>query len=172
MKQKFLYAGVLFLAFIQFTLAQNIASDYLVRSTTGVAGSSEIFSAGNKQYVVQQSIGQASVIGTFYQGDVTLRQGFIQPYVWAKSIEAVLPVNLEVVIYPNPFTENLTLSFSEKINASVEVSVFDLLGRLVFSGNYAASQSINIRLSALAGAEYMIKGSTGNKQFIKKVLKR
>jgi hypothetical protein len=79
MKQKLLLTSALFLFFIQFSQAQNTSGNYLVRATTGVAGSLENVSLNNKQYVVQQSIGQASAIGTFYDNDYILRQGFIQP---------------------------------------------------------------------------------------------
>jgi len=171
MKQKLLFAIALFLVFTQFTQAQNTTSDYLVRETTGVAGSSENISYNNKQYVVQQSIGQASVIGTFYDSDYTLRQGFIQPNVLAKIIDKAIPLNLAAVIYPNPFTESVTLAFSEKINDTVQVSVFDLLGRLVFSKSYAADQNINVQFNNLSVANYIIKVTANNKQFIKKILK-
>lgn len=172
MKQKLLFVTALLLASIQFSQAQNTSSDYLVRATTGVAGSSENISVNNKNYVVQQSIGQSSVIGTFYQGDDTFRQGFIQPNVLAKIIDVAIPLNLAAVIYPNPFTESVTLSFSEKINDTVEVSVFDLLGRLVFSKSYAADQSINVQFNSLSVANYIIKVTANNKQFIKKILKK
>jgi hypothetical protein len=171
MKQKLLFAITLFLVFTQITQAQNTYSDYLVRSTTGVAGSSENISVNNKNYVVQQSIGQASVIGTFYDSDYTLRQGFIQPNVLVKIIDKSIPLNLAAVIYPNPFTESVTLSFSEKINDTVDVSVFDLLGRLVFSKSYMADQSINVEFNNLSVANYIIKVTANNKQFIKKILK-
>jgi hypothetical protein len=57
---------------------------------------------------VQQIIGQSSIIGTFAIGDLNVRQGFIQPNVFAKIIEKI-PMNLDVVIYPNPFLESLSL---------------------------------------------------------------
>lgn len=172
MKKKLLFASALFLALFQFSQAQNSTSDYLVRATTGVAGSSENISANNKTYAVQQSIGQASVIGTFYEGDDTFRQGFIQPNVLAKIIDATIPLNMAAVIYPNPFTESINLSFSEKINDTVEVSVFDLLGRLVFSKSYEANQYVNVQFNSLSVANYIIKVRANNKQFIKKILKK
>ena len=172
MKQKLLFVSALFFLFIQFSQAQNTTSDYLVRATTGVSGSSENISANNKQYVVQQSIGQASVIGTFSDENYTLRQGFIQPNVLAKIIDVAIPLSLNAIIYPNPFTESITLSFSEQITHKVEVAVFDVLGRQVFSKSYAADQSINIQFNNLSVADYIIKVTANNKQFIKKILKK
>ncbi|MFT5215513.1 MAG: hypothetical protein ACI83H_000629 [Glaciecola sp.] len=153
--------------------AQDTSSNNLVRSTTGVSGSSENMTVNNKLYTIQQSIGQSSPIGTFTSDtQYTLRQGFIQPNVLAKIRDVAIPLNLEAVIYPNPFVESITISFSEQITDKVEVAVFDLLGRLVFSKSYLADQKINVQFNNLSVANYILKVTTNNKQFIKKILKK
>jgi hypothetical protein len=72
---------------IQQITVQNTSSANLVRSTTGVSGSSSTISINNtinnKNYIIQQSIGQASVIGTFNNTEYAIRQGFTQPDVLA-----------------------------------------------------------------------------------------
>ena len=171
MKQQLLFAITL-LFFFQFSQAQKTSSTDLVRSTTGVAGSSETIALNNEHYVVQQSIGQASAIGTFSDENYTLRQGFIQPNVLAKIRNVAIPLNLEAVIYPNPFVESVAISFSEQITDKVEVAVFDVLGRLVFSKSYLADQKVNVQFNNLSVADYILKVTANNKQFIKKILKR
>ena len=170
MKQQLLFAITLFL--IQFSQAQNNSSEQLVRSSTGVSGSSEIITNNNKTYVVQQSIGQASAIGTFYDSDYILRQGFIQPNVLAKIRDVAIPLSLDAIIYPNPFVESVTISFSEQITDKVEVAVFDVLGRLVFSKSYLANQKVNVQFNNLSVANYILKVTANNKQFIKKIIKK
>ena len=170
MKQQLLFAITLFL--IQFSQAQNNSSEQLVRSSTGVSGSSEIITNNNKTYVVQQSIGQASAIGTFYDSDYILRQGFIQPNVLAKIRDVAIPLSLDAIIYPNPFVESVTISFSEQITDKVEVAVFDVLGRLVFSKSYTANQKVNVQFNNLSVADYILKVTANNKQFIKKIIKK
>ncbi|MEZ7498330.1 T9SS type A sorting domain-containing protein [Flavobacterium sp. Arc3] len=173
MKQKLLFISALFLVLVsQLSQAQNSSNDYLVRATTGTSGSSENVTANNKQYVVQQSIGQASVIGTFYSNEYTVRQGFIQPDVLAKIIDLGIPLNLEAIVYPNPFVEGVTISFTEQINGKVEVAVFDLLGRQVFSKSYAANQELKVQFSDLPVTGYILKVTANNKQFIKNILKK
>jgi hypothetical protein len=172
MKQKLLFASALLLICIQFIEAQNTSSAYLVRATTGVAGSSENISANNKSYIVQQSIGQASAIGTFSAENYTERQGVIQPNVLAKIRDIAIPLSLEAIIYPNPFVESVTLSFTEQITSKVEVAVFDLLGRLVFSNNYGGEQNLKVQFNNLSVADYILKVTANNKQFIKKILKK
>jgi hypothetical protein len=173
MKQKLLFVSALFLMFAsQFSQAQNSSSNYLVRATTGTSGSSENVTANNKQYVVQQSIGQASVIGTFYDDNYTLRQGFVQPNVLAKIIDVAIPLSLEAIVYPNPFVESVSISFSEKIIGKVEVVVFDLVGRQVFSKSYMATQELNVQFNELPVTGYILKVIANNKQFIKNILKK
>ncbi|MFB0904740.1 MAG: T9SS type A sorting domain-containing protein [Nonlabens sp.] len=173
MKQKLLFVSALFLVFAsQFSQAQNSSRYYLVRATTGASGSSENVTANNKQYVVQQSIGQASVIGTFYDNNYTLRQGFIQPNVMAKIVDVAIPLSLEAIVYPNPFIESVSISFSEQIIGKVEVVVFDLVGRQVFSESYKANQMVNVQFSALPVTSYILKVTANNKQFIKTLLKK
>jgi hypothetical protein len=157
---------------IQQVNSQNNSSEQLVRSSTGVTGSSEIITNNNKTHVVQQSIGQASAIGTFSNVDYILRQGFIQYNVLAKIRDIAIPLSLDAVIYPNPFVESVTISFSEQITNKVEVAVFDVLGRLVFSKSYLANQKVNAEFNNLSVADYILKVTANNKQFIKKILKK
>jgi hypothetical protein len=173
MKQKLFFTVFFFLMFFSHLLqAQNSKSDYLVRATMGTLSSSENVIGNNKQYVVQQSIGQASVIGTFYDSDYTLRQGFIQPSVLAKIIDSGIPLELEATVYPNPFVGSVTISFTEEISDNIELEVFDLLGRQVFSKTYLATQKLNLELSRLPVTSYILKLTANNKQFIKKLLKK
>ena len=163
----------IFFYFIFFRLnAQVTSSEKLVRSTTGVSGSSELISSNNQQYVVQQSIGQAGAIGTFNNVDYIVRQGFIQPNVLAKIIDKDIPLSLDAVIYPNPFVESVTISFSEQITNKVEVAVFDALGRMVFSKSYEGTQKVNVEFNNLSVANYILRVTANNKQFIKKILKK
>ena len=144
----------------------------LVRSTTGVSGSSSTVSVNNKNYIIQQSIGQASVIGTFNNSEYTIRQGFIQPNVLAKIINKNISLDLEATFYPNPFVESVTLAFTEKIEGDVEVAVFDMLGRLVFSNSYSAEQNLKVQFHNLSVADYILKVTANNKQFVKNIVKK
>ena len=158
--------------FIQQVNSQNNSSEQLVRSSTGVSGSSEIITNNNKTYVVQQSIGQASAIGTFSNVDYILRQGFIQPNVLAKIRDIAIPLSLDAVIYPNPFVESISISFTEKVSDKIEVVVFDVLGRVVFSKNYNAEQNLQVQFNNLSVADYIIKVVANNKQFVKNIIKK
>ena len=122
--------------------------------------------------MVQQSIGQGSAIGTFNNVDYILRQGFIQPNVLAKIIGKDILLNLEAIIYPNPFVESISISFNEKVSNKIEVAVFDVLGRVVFSKNYNAEQNLQVQLNNLSVANYILKVTANNKKFIKNIIKK
>jgi len=173
MHKKLLFCILLFIVFLtNFLQAQSTKSEYLVRSTVGVSGASESITVRSKSYFVQQSIGQASAIGTFHNYGYTLRQGFIQSNVLAKIIDTNMSLDLEATFYPNPFIEGVTLAFTEKIEGNIEVAVFDLLGRLVFSKNYTATQNLKMQFKNLSIAGHILKVTANNKQFIKNIIKK
>jgi hypothetical protein len=112
------------------------------------------------------------VIGTFNNVDYILRQGFIQPNVLSAIIDERISLDLKAIIYPNPFVESISISFSEKVSDKIEVFVFDVVGRLVFSKSYNAEQNLTIPLSNLSVADYIIKVLANNKQFVKNIIKK
>ncbi len=155
-------------AFQQHVLSQS----NLVRSTTGASGSSEEITHGGDTYIIQQSFGQSSVIGTTENGTYIFRQGFIQPDVLSKIIEKDIPLNLQISVYPNPFQEQISLVFNENITDEINITVFNILGARVFSKSYQPNHQIDIRLDWLSSGEYIIKTIANKKQFISKILKK
>jgi hypothetical protein len=170
MKLTLLYFGALFFIGIQIAKAQNTTSDYLLRSTTGVTGSSTTITNNSKTYVIQQSVGQASVIGKFQSNDVIARQGFIQPTTISTRI---IPedTNLEARIYPNPVNNELFISFNELVKDQVTIQIFDFLGRNVFNRTMNPAQTLSINLNLLASAQYILLVNTGQKQFKANLIK-
>ncbi|PHS06686.1 MAG: hypothetical protein COA88_10120 [Kordia sp.] len=156
--------------FQQHIHAQTNSSQNLVRSTTGISGSTVEVTSTNKTYVIQQSIGQASTIGAF-NNNYTLRQGFIQPNILAKIIDEKLPLNLQVKVYPNPFVEYITLSFKNEIKGDIKVALYDLLGRIIVTKSFLSNQLITVKLNKLPSAEYILKVHANRKQFITKIIK-
>lgn len=144
----------------------------LVRSTTGVSGSSSNISSNNNNYVIQQSFGQTSSIGSFNTSNYEIRQGFIQPNLLSKIIDKNIPVNLNIDVFPNPFKETITLNFTEVQKGEIVVSIYDMLGRLVNENTYNAEKTIILQLSNLAKANFILKVRSDNNQFVKKILKK
>ena len=62
----------------------------------------------------------------------------------AIDVPAPLYANsLEVLIYPNPFTESITLHFSLQTNARVNILIQDILGKTICNRSKECSEGIN-----------------------------
>ncbi|MEE9361018.1 MAG: T9SS type A sorting domain-containing protein [Cellulophaga sp.] len=159
------------IAFCYAINGQTSSNKILARSTVGVSGTSEKLTVGGKTYVIQQSIGQSSITGTHKTNKHALRQGFIQPSVWNKIITKNVPLNLEVTLYPNPFTNFISLVFNEKISGNVTVALFDLTGRKVFTEVLVANQELHIKTNHLPSASYILRVAANRKQFANHIIK-
>ena len=153
-------------------VAQTTSNTMLVRSTTSNAGASEKVTVNNKTYQVQQSIGQSSVIGLASNGKYTLRQGFIQPNVLSKIIDKNIPITLQINTYPNPFTEGITVSFTDNVTTDINIVLYDVLGRLLYSKKHSPKQSVHINLEHLAIGNYLLKVQTNQQQTVKNIFKK
>lgn len=81
-------------------------------------------------YVVTQSIGQLNPIGTFQNSNLAVQQGFQQYISNAFQVEHT---QLELKVYPNPFTKKLNFEFLSEITNEIQADFFDTAGRLVFT---------------------------------------
>ena len=150
---------------------QTVNSQALIklRSTVSNGGSSKIFISNDHQYYLQQSIGQSSVIGLSQDDNYLLRQGFIQPL--KDSINPITFETLLAIVFPNPFSEHLTVSITEEISDILYVTLYDLNGKIVYFNKYGAIKDLNLNLHSLAPAVYLIKVNTSTKCFYAKMIK-
>lgn len=66
--------------------------------------------------------------------------------------------NIVVSIYPNPTSQNLTISSDELIN---QIEIMDLFGRTILSQKDINSEIFNVDLSQFTNGNYIVKVSTG-----------
>ncbi len=152
---------------------QNTNSKYLLRSTLGINGLSKVLSANTGSYIIQQSIGQASVIGTYSKNNYTIRQGFLQPPNQVKvQLIDIIENHLKATLYPNPFKQAVKISFNELISDDVFVVVYNMSGTVMLSKKYPASQLINLPMNSVAKGDYILKATTGNKRLVAKLIKQ
>lgn len=159
------------LILVFYFLFLNVNSQELMRSTLGVSGSSTSLTSNSKTYVIQQSVGQGSVIGKFKSNGIIVRQGFIQPPTISSKV-ILEETNLEALIYPNPVNNELNISFNELVKEPLTIQIFDMLGRSVFTKKSKAAQKISIDVGFLASAQYIFLVNTGQKQFKANIIKR
>lgn len=121
--------------------------------------------------IVKQTIGQQSVSGTF-QGEISVQQGFQQSY-WRNYLTKSATVSTRITTYPNPFEQEINFQFSKPTNALVEVSLFDVLGRLVVSKSvHTANNKITLALPNLPNAEYLVRLSGEKIYYFTKIIKK
>lgn len=102
-------------------------------------GGSNLF---HKGVIIHQSIGQQSVSGNYSTPKAFLGQGFIQSLV-LNSKKSFETNNVLTKVYPNPFVDQIQFEFSQPVSGFISVSIFDMLGRLVYS---VKKESINNQL--------------------------
>lgn len=81
--------------------------------------------------------------------------------------------SLDYTIYPNPNNGNFNLSINGLPSGAVKVSIYNVVGELVYSAENEASNgslSKDIRLSGASNGVYFIQVNSNNKVFTKKVV--
>jgi subtilisin-like proprotein convertase family protein len=75
-------------------------------------------------------------------------------------------------VYPNPNKGNFTVQFSNSENQDVQVTVFDIRGRIILENNYLGQANFNeeIQLNNAEKGVYLVKVSNGKWTEVKKVI--
>ncbi len=151
--------------------SQVESSSSFLRGTASSAGSTVQAQIDGHQVVVQQTIGQSSIIGAAKTENVSAIQGFIQPLLLDKILTPDVPQVLEAKIYPNPFVENLFLEFDLMPETNIVISAFDIMGKVVWSKSYASSNFISLEPTNLTYGYYFFKVECDGMQRVEKILK-
>lgn len=161
----------LFITILTVFISLNINAQMPVklRSTLNIGGSSKIVMSDGRQYYLQQSIGQPGITGLSQNNNYQLRQGFIQPLV--SSANSITPGTLQATIFPNPFSENIIISFYEKMPDFLYVALYDLNGKIVYFKKYGASPDLIVNAGYLRPGAYFVRISTTTKYYYSKIIK-
>lgn len=89
------------------------------------------------------------------------------------SISNLTPINTinNFKIYPNPTTDNLTLTFETNQKKNVTVNVFDFSGKLMFNSNFISDENFEIDLSKASKGLYFIEIAYDNILVTEKISK-
>ena len=152
---------------ILFGLVFSVNAQELHHQMISAQGTSTTTTTG---LVVKQTIGQQSVAGTSTEG-VIVQQGFQQSF-WHKHVATNTP-GLSIATYPNPFESVINFQFSELIESVVQISVFDVQGRLVFSTTLPLTTTLlTIDLPFLSHGEYLVRLSGNKINYFTKIIKK
>lgn len=124
----------------------------------------------NSTYTIDWSVGEC-MTATFDAGDYILTQGFHQSFYTISTIEDLRP-ELEILIYPNPVDDYITIKLPATENQNVIFSLFDISGRKIMEIK-PAGKTEQINFSAFTSGIYIIQAKHKN-QIIKsfKIIKK
>ncbi len=147
-----------------------------MRFALSSSGSSSKFTNDSNNYLIHQSIGQASVIGNYSNENYTVLQGFIKPPIFNSFVihienQMIQDSALKALVYPIPFTEEINILLDEEVINSVLVTIFNMNGSIVFKNEFFPKRTIRINLDFLPRAPYILLISTNEKQFKTNLLK-
>ena len=139
-------------------------------STLSIGGTSNKAYIDGNSYYYQQTVGQESIIGVNSGKQFSIRQGFIQP-LKGITVRAKSSNELEMIIAPNPFNDNITLTFDNAISDVIIVRITNSHGQIVYNRTYSPTQKIDLNLSKLTQGLYVARVSSNGKQSTLKLIK-
>lgn len=110
---------------------------------------------------------------TKYEGSSTGKIVFDKTAISPSGIPAVRPGQAEVLVYPNPVRNQLNILLGDEVRGPVQVSLFDMTGKRVFSSEQEASGStLSLRLPAtsVCNGLHLLRVETGNGIYTSKFL--
>ncbi len=121
----------------------------------GAGGSKQIGSI-----IYDYSVGEMTLVSTFYGSNVTLTQGLLQN-------EKSVPVGVvntafaqNTVVYPNPSSSVVNIKFNSPNNGNLTYRLLDMTGKTLISKELEVSYGVmnhEINIAPLAVATYMLE---------------
>ncbi len=99
---------------------------------------------------------------------------FCDSTVFPNSVDAMTQTSTEIAVYPNPFTEEITLTFSKELHGPISFMVYNAIGDLVLNANEQhakAFTSKRLDLSSLSRGSYFLVIQTADEKKISRIIK-
>ena len=166
---------------IQLKIASSIFCVVAIFSALPIHGqnlrNSSLVSMGNAAYsiqsqglLVQQSIGQSSVIGVFANSSARISQGFLRG-IRVVSTEIERP--FEAIAFPNSFSDRISFRFTIDHQEATQARIYDALGKLVYEATHQPkNKEIQLNLPYLATGVYLAHLRSGNKFVQLRIIKK
>ncbi len=79
-------------------------------------------------------------------------------------------MNIDPEIYPNPFTQTITIRMDES-NGSKQIFIFDILGQIIYK-NTTEDDQFSIDFSGFKSGVYIVQIVHNKKTISKKIIKK
>ena len=120
--------------------------------------------------LISQTVGQQSAIGNYRDSNLIVGQGFQQSNKMRTAISPVIYVT--TTTYPNPFIDSVNFQFSSPIAGPIKISLFDVMGRLVYNKEkISVNNIVTIDNLSFAQGEYFVKLTAKNYTYSTNLLK-
>jgi hypothetical protein len=148
----------------------------ILKSTINTVGSSSVRVAlnNNKEYKIQQSIGQSSIIGKKNVAKISVQQGFLtnnKVFHINNSETDFIDTSLDVLISPNPFIDHIKINFSKATANDIQINIYDLNGKVLLSKKHKSTDVLFVPMRYFGLGSYIIHIQSGKNKFTKKLLK-
>ena len=141
-----------------------------LRNASLVSMGNAAYSIQSQGLLVQQSIGQSSVIGVFANSSARISQGFLRG-IRVVSTEIERP--FEAIAFPNSFSDRITFRFSIEQQEATQARIYDALGKLVYEATHQPkNKEIQLNLPYLATGVYVAHLRSGNKFVQLRIIKK
>jgi hypothetical protein len=165
---------LLFCLSLNFQAQQKNAG--ILKSTINTVGSSSVRFAlnNNKEYKIQQSIGQSSIIGKKNVRKISVQQGFLtnnKVFHINNSETDLIDTTLDILISPNPFIDHIKINFSKATANDIQINIYDLNGKVLLSKKHKPTDLVFVPMRYFGLGSYIIHIQSGNNKFTKKLLK-
>ncbi len=100
--------------------------------------------------------------------------GFHQPELGVATLIKQQGNDVELLVFPNPVRESLTVSFNDLENGVYKMELFDDLGKMVFKTETeikADSKMVNLNMSQYAAGNYYLRVANPNLNKTVKIIK-
>ena len=147
------------------TKTPSVDSAFLMANITGSNGFDNF-------YTVNIATGAATLVGRIGNG-IALRNIAVRILPFSSATKD-LPQTLLASVYPNPASNNITVSFDNTKSSRVNVNIFNLQGQIVYKNTYASgieNFQKTIDVSALPNGAYIIGISNDSEIGFKKWVK-
>ncbi|MBK8845575.1 MAG: DUF4397 domain-containing protein [Bacteroidetes bacterium] len=100
----------------------------------------------------------------------TMPDGFTFPLQLFTGINEALSKS-DIVVFPNPANEEIFISIPENIKGIINISLYDLTGKIIKSETETASNILKLDIQTLPSGIYGISVVAGNNHFSKRIIK-
>jgi len=173
----FLLCFIIVLSCIQPVKCQQTSkkSTFIKNSTLTSVGSANVsLSTSNNNYLIEQSIGQSSIIGLSETNSLSVQQGFLNNILVINidNPETNITQKIKFKVYPNPVNDYFYITFSKTPINRIKIGLFDITNKLILAKTYPPEKKTKVMLNDLFLNEgtYILQVISDDTKYVEKLI--